>query len=452
MLDALARLVDRRRWAVLAASVAVVLAAGAFGGPVVGLLDTGDDFSDPRSESILARDTIERTTGRSAEADAIVLVRLGAEAGTPAAERKLAAVRARIEDDDVAAVRAPERSRPSPLVSEDRRSVYLPVTFYTAADEDAAADALVDRLRGRAGRDGRRRGRGVQPGRRAGGGRPPARRADRRADPAAVLAARLPQPGRRAAAARGRDGDRAADVLRAADRQQLRADVDVRHQPHDGARPRPGDRLLAVHGLALPRGARGGRRPLAGAARDRAHRRPDRALLRLHGRRGARRDARLRPALPLLDGRRRRARGPQRRARLADAAAGPAGGAGPAGERARPAALAGRDAARRRARPGGPVVPALARRDAPPRAGRDRRGGAADRDGAAVPADRVHRRRRLRAAAGEVRARGRRRDPRGVPARPDGAAARGRRSGGARPRARRRTTGGSSPPSTAWRA
>ena len=89
MLDALARVLDRRRRAVLVASVVVVFAAGAFGGPVVGLLDTGDDFSDPQSESIRARDTIERTTGRSAAPDAIVLVRLGAEAGTPAAERKL---------------------------------------------------------------------------------------------------------------------------------------------------------------------------------------------------------------------------------------------------------------------------------------------------------------------------------------------------------------------------
>ena len=92
MLDALARVLDRRRRAVLVAAVVVVFAAGAFGGPVVGLLDTGDDFSDPQSESILARDTIERTTGRSAAPDAIVLVRLGAEAGTPAAKRKLDAV------------------------------------------------------------------------------------------------------------------------------------------------------------------------------------------------------------------------------------------------------------------------------------------------------------------------------------------------------------------------
>jgi RND superfamily putative drug exporter len=147
VLDRLARLTDRRRRAVLVLSVLVVFGAGAYGGPVAGLLDTGDDFSDPQSESIEARDTIERVTGRSSAPDAIVLVRLGAQAGTPAADRRLAEVRERIEDEDVAAVRAPEPGRPSPLVSRDRRSVYLPVTFYTAADEDAAGEALVERLR-----------------------------------------------------------------------------------------------------------------------------------------------------------------------------------------------------------------------------------------------------------------------------------------------------------------
>ena len=58
MLAALARIADRRRWAVLAASVVVLVLAGAYGGPVAGLLGVGDDFSDPGSESILARDTI----------------------------------------------------------------------------------------------------------------------------------------------------------------------------------------------------------------------------------------------------------------------------------------------------------------------------------------------------------------------------------------------------------
>ena len=58
------------------------------------------------------------------------------------------------------------------------------------------------------------------------------------------------------------------------------------------------------------------------------------------------------------------------------------------------------------------MVPALARRHAPPGADRDR----PPRSllivhGPAVPADRVHRRRRVGAAAGALRARGRRRDP-----------------------------------------
>ena len=58
-----------------------------------------------------------------------------------------------------------------------------------------------------------------------------------------------------------------------------------------------------------------------------------------------------------------------------------------------------RHAARRRARARRPLVPALARRHAPPGAGRRLRRRAADRARAAVPADRVHGRRRVRAAA-----------------------------------------------------
>ena len=81
-----------------------------------------------------------------------MLVRLGARIEEPEAGRRLEAVRAKIrEDGDVAEVVAPEPGRPSPQVSEDRRSVYLPVTFFTAADEDEAADALVERMRGEPG-------------------------------------------------------------------------------------------------------------------------------------------------------------------------------------------------------------------------------------------------------------------------------------------------------------
>jgi len=141
MLDRLARFLDRRRRPVLILFAVLVVAAGAYGGKVVSLLDVGDDFSDPNSESIQARDTIERTTGHSAAPDAIVLVRLGAEAGTPAAKRKLDAVVARIKDPGIA------RIQPSPQVSKDRRSTYVAVTFATGVDDDVEGDALVARLK-----------------------------------------------------------------------------------------------------------------------------------------------------------------------------------------------------------------------------------------------------------------------------------------------------------------
>ena len=130
MLDRLARFLHRRRRPVLILFAVLVVAAGAYGGKVVSLLDVGDDFSDPDSESIQARDTIERATGHSAAPDAIVLVRLGAEAGTPQAKRKLDAVVARIDDPDVARIQPSSQLRIS-------RSPHGPST--KAASRSAAA-------------------------------------------------------------------------------------------------------------------------------------------------------------------------------------------------------------------------------------------------------------------------------------------------------------------------
>ena len=432
------------------ASVVVVFAAGAFGGPVVGLLDTGDDFSDPRSESIQARDTIERTTGRSAAPDAIVLVRLGAEAGTPEAARKLAAVARALEDADVAEV-ARRDGEPAALVSRDRRSAYLPVTFCTAPTRTRRPTRCWTRLRG-------------EPGVTVGGGvvafnqvgeqvEADLQRAELLAAPILLLfsllvfrslvAALLPL-------AVGGDND-PASRSRAAARQRGRADVDVRDQPHHGARARPGDRLLAVHGLALPRGARGRRGPP----------RALRATVRTAGRTvlfsaftvAAALAAMLvfHAALPLLDGRRRRARGAERRARLADAAARAAGGARAARERARPArwqVAMQRDAAHVQAGPWYRFSRAVMRRPGPVAAARRR---AADRAGAAVPAGRVHRRRRVGAAAGEARrAWSTTRCAREFPPGPTSPS----RGGGrrrARPRGGARTTRAAWRRSTAWR-
>jgi RND superfamily putative drug exporter len=151
MLEALSRLLERRRRPVLFAAVVIVFAAGAFGGPVAGLLDTGDDFTDPASESIQARDTIARVTGRSAAPDALVLVRLGAGAGTPRAREKLDRVLGLVRDPGVARAQALRGTEPAILLSEDRRSTYVAVTFRSSVDDEREALALEERLAGEPG-------------------------------------------------------------------------------------------------------------------------------------------------------------------------------------------------------------------------------------------------------------------------------------------------------------
>jgi uncharacterized membrane protein YdfJ with MMPL/SSD domain len=142
MLDALARLIARRRRSVLVIAAVTVAFAGVVGGPVVGLLDSDDDFEDPASEAIVARDAVERATGASASPDVIALVRLGAPAGSQAAQDKLARVTSAMRDPDVARITA---DRPE-LVSNDGRSAYAVATFRADADADEVAERLEQRL------------------------------------------------------------------------------------------------------------------------------------------------------------------------------------------------------------------------------------------------------------------------------------------------------------------
>jgi uncharacterized membrane protein YdfJ with MMPL/SSD domain len=139
---ALARTIYRRRRLVLALTVAAVLVGGAYGGPVVGLLDTGDDFEDPSAEAVIARDTVERVTGQSASPDMVVLVRLGAPVGSRPAREKIARVAAALQDPDVASVIAVRNGKPAELVSRDGRSTYLVATFAAGTDEDSTAERL----------------------------------------------------------------------------------------------------------------------------------------------------------------------------------------------------------------------------------------------------------------------------------------------------------------------
>jgi hypothetical protein len=144
MLDRLAVLIHRRRRRFLWGSLVVVLAAGFFGGPVFGLLDSGDDFDDPQAEAVLAARDVERATGASASPDMVALVRLGAQADSAQGQAKLARVAEAFEDRGIASVGRYERGGERALVSKDGRSSYVVATFRT--DVRGALVRVQDRL------------------------------------------------------------------------------------------------------------------------------------------------------------------------------------------------------------------------------------------------------------------------------------------------------------------
>jgi uncharacterized membrane protein YdfJ with MMPL/SSD domain len=146
MFDALARLADRHRRLVLIVAGVFVLFAAAYGGPVVGRLNSDDDFEDHQSESVLARADVERATGQSAAPDMVVLVRLGAAADSAQAQQKIARVAGALRDPDVADVIAYRTGGPRELVSRDGRSTYLLATFHSGVDDDKLAEKLQDRV------------------------------------------------------------------------------------------------------------------------------------------------------------------------------------------------------------------------------------------------------------------------------------------------------------------
>jgi uncharacterized membrane protein YdfJ with MMPL/SSD domain len=142
MLDRLAAFIYRRRRRVLWGSLAVVLVAGVFGGPVFGLLDSNGDFDDPQSEAPLAAADIARATGASAAPDLVTLVRLGAQADSAEGQAKLDRVERALDVPGLKVVRY-ERGGDRTLVSKDGRTSYVVATFPTNAG------GVLDRVRPR---------------------------------------------------------------------------------------------------------------------------------------------------------------------------------------------------------------------------------------------------------------------------------------------------------------
>src|ERR671930_609633 len=126
MLDALARLIHRRRGRVLALAAAFALVAGAVGGPVVGLLKSDRDFEDPASQSVVARERIARATGALVAPWVVALVHTAGPVTAPAGRARVAAVvRAMRAARDVARVDSLLSAPRAAFVSRDGRASYV---------------------------------------------------------------------------------------------------------------------------------------------------------------------------------------------------------------------------------------------------------------------------------------------------------------------------------------
>lgn len=150
MFAALADRAYRHPWRLLAAAGVFAVLCAALGGPVAGKLSTANsNFEDSSSESVRARELIERRTGVSPDVSLVALVRPGVDVRSEAGLRRVAEVVSLIRSDpavgrvfDLAGTGSPE------FVSEDGRSTYVAAAFKPISADEAedAAKRLDERL------------------------------------------------------------------------------------------------------------------------------------------------------------------------------------------------------------------------------------------------------------------------------------------------------------------
>jgi uncharacterized membrane protein YdfJ with MMPL/SSD domain len=135
MFSGLASLIDRRPWWVLTVVLAIVVFATPFGIHVRDHLKPRG-FDVPGSESATARELVTDATGTDPASSVLALVRLGAPIETASAQRKIAAVQARLRRDPAVAAVLDWRSAHNPaMVGRERRSTYLIAALRRLDDE-----------------------------------------------------------------------------------------------------------------------------------------------------------------------------------------------------------------------------------------------------------------------------------------------------------------------------
>jgi uncharacterized membrane protein YdfJ with MMPL/SSD domain len=149
MLNALAERGIRRPRRILIAAFVAFIVAAVLGGPVAGLLESGNGFDDPGSSSAAARQTIERASGLEAGPGVIVLVDTPRGATSAEGRERLAAAqRVVAADPGIGAVRAPDDPGGQRLVAVDGRSALVVGTVKASADDGDVADRVATHLEG----------------------------------------------------------------------------------------------------------------------------------------------------------------------------------------------------------------------------------------------------------------------------------------------------------------
>jgi RND superfamily putative drug exporter len=153
VLAVIARLVTAQPRRVLAATVALLAVAVAFGAPVTGKLTVNPDldFIDPASESNVAGVELRRAIGRGLSPGIIVLVRSAEGVRRPAGRARLREVVERVERDPaVAATNSAlsDRRPTSPFVARDGRSSFVAAYIRVGADGEDAGTRIEQSLDG----------------------------------------------------------------------------------------------------------------------------------------------------------------------------------------------------------------------------------------------------------------------------------------------------------------
>ena len=126
-----------------------VLAAGFFGGPVAGSLESGGGFTTSDAESVRAIERVEAATGRTPGAGVVLLV--DTPDGLPAdADRVTEVTRALAAEPGIVDVSSPTSTRgdPAGLVSTDGTQVLVLGTLAADADDDPVGESVLDTFDG----------------------------------------------------------------------------------------------------------------------------------------------------------------------------------------------------------------------------------------------------------------------------------------------------------------